>query len=432
MAKREVHAVLAVLAGLSVFGAAPSIVQESVRLWQPRDHRARISYVLSDGPAIVTVDIQTNNGAGAWASIGAENFRSLTGDVNKVVPAGSATREIRWDARADWSDRVVPMGGIRAEVTAWNLRNPPDYMVVDITDGSRAFYASADAVPKGVGDFVYKSDKIVMRKIPAAGVCWKMGSEREKVSGFAAEPLHEVTFSEDFYLGIYELTQGQYSNLVMHTTWGSRTNYKSVMPSSYNGADRSVHPLETVSFNTFRDAGGTDKWPQSGHDVGSGSFLAALRAQTGIRFDLPTSAQWEYACRAGTPHTNKFFFDAETWDDEYGWVLQSTTCAVGTKLANPWGLYDMYGNIGDYCLDWYRSNGFASQTADPVGPDAIGTGGDEHYSRNGVEYGKRTSKGGLGEFSGEACRTASAYRQEELTAHRWFGYRLCCPAVVPE
>ena len=263
MQTRTIILTLVATTAVRAIAVAPCVEPGTVRFDLLKDHRAKISYVLSGGPAIVTVDVQTNNGEGAWVSIGAENFRSLQGDVNKVVTASEAMREIRWDSRADWPDRVVPAGGIRAEVTAWNLRNPPDYMVVDITDGSRVFYTSAAALPKGIGDFIYKSDKIVMRKIPAAGVLWKMGSSRTKVSGLAGEPLHEVTLSEDYYLGVYELTQGQYSNLVMHTTWGSRTNYKSVMPSYYEGADRSVHPLEKVSFNTFRDAGGTAKWPQS-------------------------------------------------------------------------------------------------------------------------------------------------------------------------
>ena len=92
-------------------------------------------------------------------------------------------------------------------------------------------------------------------------------------------------------------------------------------------------------------------WPSSSA-VDSSSFLGKLRARTGLDFDLPTEAQWEYACRAGTTTTYSY---GDSADGNYMWYTDSSssqTHEVGTKQPNPWGLYDMHGNVQEWCLDW--------------------------------------------------------------------------------
>ena len=106
------------------------------------------------------------------------------------------------------------------------------------------------------------------------------------------------------------------------------------------------------------------EWPSSAA-VDSSSFMGKLRARTGLNFDLPTEAQWEYACRAGT--TTKYSY-GDSGNGDYMWYYGNScmkTHKVGTKLPNPWGLYDMHGNVYEWCLDWYASD--LSGGTDPKG-----------------------------------------------------------------
>ena len=111
------------------------------------------------------------------------------------------------------------------------------------------------------------------------------------------------------------------------------------------------------------------KWPSSSA-VDSDSFMGKLRARTGLDFDLPTEAQWEYACRAGTTTT---YYWGNSMNGNYAWYSDnssSTSHIVGTKAPNAWGLYDMSGNMWEWCLDWYGTLAYGT---DPKGSSS-GTG----------------------------------------------------------
>lgn len=153
-------------------------------------------------------------------------------------------------------------------------------------------------------------------------------------------PVHTVTISRPFYLGRYEVTQEQWE-AVMHAN-----------PSAFRGARR---PVDTVSWNDCQD------------------FLARLHALTGRTFALPTEAQWEYAGRAGTTTPWSFGGTGDGAAD-YAWFQDNaggTTHPVGEKKPNPWGLYDMYGNIQEWCADCYAKHAYPDcAVTDPAGPAA--------------------------------------------------------------
>ena len=166
----------------------------------PEGGKATISYSLQNGPAVITVDIRTNG-----VSIGEQNFANVSGDVNCKV-SGDTAHQISWKPHKSWPGHAFS-GGVDAVVTAWSLDNPPDYMVVDLANENAAprYYVSTNALPGGLfGNDVYRTSMLVMRKIAAADVPWTM---------CAGNVPHAVTLDADYYIGVFEFTQGQYYTL---------------------------------------------------------------------------------------------------------------------------------------------------------------------------------------------------------------------------
>ena len=183
---------------------------------------------------------------------------------------------------------------------------------------------------------VYKIDKLVLRRISAG--TFKMGD--------SVPPTISTTLTKGFYVGVFEVTQWQW--------------YK-MMNSNNSCFQIPTGPVESITYDEIR--GATDSnpavnWPATGVSVLPSSFVGLLRAKTGVGgFDLPTEAQWEYACRAGT---TTYFNDGISGSsanqlNELGWWSGnsgSTTHVVGQKNPNAWGLYDTIGNVWERCLDW--------------------------------------------------------------------------------
>ena len=394
--------------------------------------KVTIQYSVAGEPAIVTPSVQTNRGDGTWVDIGDGNLTFFAGDMNKLVGVGSHTAT--WRPDKAWPDHLISDKSLRIGVTAWATNAPLDYMVVDLaTEGTVRFYTSAAALPDGgVTADVYKTDRLVMRRIPAANVTYRMGSPTTELGRNSDyETPHEVTLTYDFYIGVYEVTQRQYEILM-----GSR-------PSLFKlDSDYATRPVECVCWWDLCGDSSTPYWPSS-ENVPSSSFLYKLRDRSKIgSFHLPLNSQWEYACRAGCGSalyigeeiTNKVYsanlntiaryqgnayngepisgrtIDPATATTDYG------TAKVGSYQPNAWGLYDMLGNV----KEWFRDGHWTTPPADPeIGP----TSGSLGY---------RCLCNGSWDTNASKVRCASRASATTGTKDNTYGFRVSCKAVFSE
>ena len=360
------------LCACSLRAAVPEIVSGSVSLSKSISNDVvEIFYTLTGEPAVVTIDIQTNtvqDASGDWVSIGGEGIGLLGGEANKVVRTLDVPSKAYWFAPVSFKDRVVTSGGIRAEVTAWPTNCPPDYMTIDLTAPTSTvcairFYTSTNTLPGGFTNLAYKTSTLLMRKIPAANVVWWMGAPSDEPNYNKWDVRHKVMLTEDYYAAVYETTQAQYKNIKGSLDRCAFTVF----------ADSDIRPFQQAQLTTIRGqvkSTATGYWPENGHTVTVDSVIGKLRQKCGIAdIDLPTEAQWEYACRAGTGTalpSGKGFTTANL--REIAWTggnvsetvfdMRGGTNAtlklphvVGTKPPNNWGLYDTIGNVFEFCLD---------------------------------------------------------------------------------
>ena len=182
--------------------------------------------------------------------------------------------------------------------------------------------------------------------------CVDLGESRSTCVGAFGHlgPLHEVEISKGFYLGKYEITQGQWEAVMGTTPWAGEWNVR----------ENSSHPAVEISWDDVQ------------------TFIGRLNAAASDSlYRLPTEAEWEYACRAGTS-TRWSFGDDERELTHYAWysanawdVGERYAHAVGTKLPNAWGLYDMHGNVWEWVQDWYGAAYYnSSPRIDPPGPSS--------------------------------------------------------------
>jgi formylglycine-generating enzyme required for sulfatase activity len=247
----------------------------------------------------------------------------------------------------------------------------PDGFIGKTLTEKRTRTLNIKSVVQGIRDDIYRDGEritsIEFCRVPAGTF------RRSKLRSY-----HRVAISRDFYLGKYPVTQAQWEALMEDN------------PSHFKGAK---WPVEQVSWEDCQQ------------------FIDKLNYQTGRNiYRLPTEAEWEYACRAES--TTAYWFGAEKKQlDEHGWYSANSdgkTHPVGQKTPNPWGFYDMYGNVWEWCKDWYGPYPGGLVT-DPEGPSS---GSD------------RVLRGG-GWFDG-AMRFRSGFRSFFSPDFRssFFGFRL--------
>lgn len=210
-------------------------------------------------------------------------------------------------------------------------------------------------------------------------------------------PLHRVTL-DGFWMGKFEVANGQYLHFQRE--------------SGYNGsADADSDYLEHIKGNSVMPTGHDHPvtWTTWKNAV---AFCDWLSTKTGHAYSLPTEAQWEYACRAGS--STRFSFGNSVADlAKHAWYGANSAHRpqpVGRKLPNDFGLYDMQGNVWEMCLDWYSDSYYStSPSHNPPGPDH----GAYRVFRGGSWYSK-----------GDYCRSANRVFDEPGNAHEYFGFRV--------
>lgn len=404
------------------------------------DVGVKVTYTLS-APAIVTFDMQTNvvnaSGVTNWVSIGYEHYKSVSGALNRLITDVGVTQEIFWAPFEDWPVQRVKAKTIRAVVTAWSPANPPDYCVININrfdtttpntiqDRVR-YYTCEEALPGGLKEnAIYWTTNLVMRRVHAAGKIFRMGSPWPECQGESnysyRNPNEEpttVTFSEDYWMAIFPITQRQ-----AYLAYGNSGNHSNGDKGPMTGRKWSEFRIDSADSGKCSTITQPDyDWPTNNcaHLIGSNSFFGKMKAITGVAFDLPTEAQWEFACRAGTttpycdgkpdPFDIGALAKYDALMDPYGWHKNNCTAVqpVMGKAANAWGFYDMHGNVFEMCLDhWPIATGSYNQrptgvtATDYPGPD---TGVTATYDS--VTGYRRVIKGGKYSSDSMSCRSAS-------------------------
>ena len=474
----------AVLATATVDAAV--IKQVIVRQQWPWSTDVKVEYKLAEVTAPVDISVRAFNGE---TEITTPNLvAAITGDLYGISESGIGQFVI--DPVKAFGNTKVAIADFRVELelseSAANI-NEVLYKIYDLTSGSCTDVTRGDLLGRKYGtietnytafttfntpvsdviiwtgvtnDVKYATTHLVLRKIPAAGQTFTMGSPSEEVgrvdtasvkvggsvsgstmtggttetaSGF--ETQHSVSFTQDFYMGVFEVTQYQYWKIM--GTWPSNFSLEEC---------KNTRPVEKVSYYDVRGASGAGvSWPDvATHEVLSDSFIGMLRsALSGSpKLDLPTEAQWEYACRAKSTTTwyngnncasaiwaenppslraiGRFFNNggngASATDD-----TTKGTAKVGSYLPNAWGLYDMLGNVVEWCLDWYAPFS-ANAITDPLG--ALHS--EASFVANGDNgYNNRVARGGG--YSLRAADLRAAYRRPEGANQTatYRGFRIC-------
>jgi formylglycine-generating enzyme required for sulfatase activity len=207
------------------------------------------------------------------------------------------------------------------------------------------------------------------------GFRWWRAAEARKSFDADESPAHEVTLSRPYYLGKYEVTQEQYQQV-------TGTN-----PSNFKGRDL---PVETVSWDEAQ------------------AFCKKIGERTGESVRLPSEAEWEYACRAGT-RTRFYSGDADADLESVAWYDANSsgkTHPVGGKASNAWGVHDMHGNAWEWCADWFEAYK-AEAVTDPQGPP---------------QGANRVLRGGSWDYAPGGCR--SALRWFDPDGRDFIGFRV--------
>ena len=268
-----------------------------------------------------------------------------------------------------------------------------------------AFAAATTCCAQDDPELIENSIGMKLVRIPAG--TFMMGSPRSEPERVPNEVLHEVTITRPFYMGVYEVTQAQYTAVMRNTEdFENRAVF-----------DGPQNPMENVEWQKVTQ------------------FCEVLSAQpaesgAGRHYRLPTEAEWEYACRAGTRTPFSFgellssrqanFNGEYPYGDAGQGPYLRRTARVGSYEPNAFGLYDMHGNVAEWCADFYDPEYYENSPAeDPLGPPF----GVVESSFGGFHM---VARGGSWVDEARGCRSAYRFRAMPATQYRIIGFRVVC------
>lgn len=274
---------------------------------------------------------------------------------------------------------------------------------------------SSSANPKNRIQIITNSVGMRLAWIPSGK--FVMGSPRNEVERENEELAHEVVITMPFYMGVYEVTQREFNRVM---TGDVQSKPKAVFNQSNGGGPN--HPMENLS---------------SKHAMDFCKRLSDLpdERRAGRRYRLPSEAEWEYACRAGTQTAFNFgdslssqqanFNGHKPYGDAVKGPSLRKTAKVGSYQPNAFGLFDMHGNVSEWCSDWYDPAYYRdSPVEDPLGPPVgiLSTDFDGDFYV--------TVRGGCWLDDARACRAAYRLRAMPAEPYRLIGFRVVCEVDV--
>ena len=385
---------LAMLLTPAALFADPSVERVIVRQQWPWSTDVKVEYSLSGVGAAHPVDISVrafNDGvelpsANLDAAITGDRYGitdavgSLTIDPVKAfgteqVALGSFTVQLSLSASSASTTEVLYKIIDLDNFTEQNVRRA-DFMNGKMGDYETSFSAIDSSYWTSLSDVLiwtgvtnapeYKTSKMVLRRIPAKNVTFAMGNISGAKWSTYCNGTATVTLTNDFYIGVFEVTEAQYKRMTaVNGTHGSSPS-----------ASGDSYPVGKVSYNALRGAPANwSDWPADPHCVAANTAIAKLRANmSGRLFDLPTEAQWEYACRAGTTNDTYIGYSVVNADSleaklaELAWYSGNSDLTKhigGLKRPNAFGLYDTLGNMAEHCRDLISGTGTSTEKNAP-------------------------------------------------------------------
>ena len=364
------------LIGISMFAVAWSVLAEAsisdvvVNQRWPWSEKVDVDFVLSG----VTNDVEVT---ATWDAH-PEPYR-----LGTVFAAAPGQNRLTWDpAGSPFKGQTLTGFTVAVSNVAASAHT---YLVLDLVNGGYEFMA---APPSGGWTAAHKSSKMVFRRIPAGTYTLGEPVETFTFLGLSGSSVNTyaslwnrrtVTFTSDFYVGVFNYTEAQHECL---TSGNAGTSFKP----------------KKMSYDSFRGGLDAADWPSKGYTVGSDSVVAKLRSKAGLVIDLCEEEQWEVAARAGTTtilpngvttsdsydvFTNKLS-EIAAW---YG-TVGSEEAAVGRFNPNNWGLYDVVGLVGEWTLDAAVKYGASAlpryglgDSTDPTGVDLSAYGSVDRIFR---------------------------------------------------
>lgn len=442
--------VLVGIAGTAVVFAEPAISNVTLRQRWPWGREVDVYYTLTGASSPIAVRPTFTVGGEPFAvadsALGGDRVGLVSGLHHLVwTPSDTdfADRAKLLDVRVALTPVPMPLYAIY-DLTETGTPKDPTYVFEDDLRAGKwgkwqenPYDYINSVIWTGVAeDTNYKTSKLVLRYVhPTTSADWiahagtdtyLMGTPADTPSDDSSgttcvynvvncSPQQTVKLTRGFWLGVFEVTQSQYAEITgLWPSWFSNTTV------------RATRPVESVPYSTFRGSKNGCLWPLNGHAVASDSFLGKLRKRTGAAFDLPTEAQWEYACRAGSTdirygvdkEISRSWWSGARWNYGEGDSADPGTAEVGSYAPNAWGFYDMLGNVWEFCL-----NGWSTY-ADPkvAGTDPKGPTVDEDVRviRGGpyYEYSSRSTA---------PCRASSQGSAAKTYMSSYYGFRVCLP-----